>query len=94
MSDTPTRQPAPAPVVVDAPAVEHWHRHVTRQVLILLLLAGLIGLAYWLQDAWKLLGPAQRCWEFKEIDGKLYRVNPCTGQFQFIGDAVAPNAGK
>lgn len=94
MSDAPAGNPTPAAAAGDQPPAEHWRRPVARQILVLLLLAGLIGLAYWLQDAWKLLGPAQRCWEFKEIDGKLYRVNPCTGQFQFIDDAVAPDAGN
>lgn len=94
MSDASEGNTAPEGGAVDKPPAEHWRRPVARQILALLLLAGLVGLAYWLQDAWKLLGPAQRCWEFKEIDGKLYRVNPCTGQFQFIGDAVAPDAGK
>ena len=28
----------------------------------------------------------QCCWEYKEMEGKLYKVNPCTGQFQLVGD--------
>ena len=32
--------------------------------------------------------PPEHCWEFREIDGKLYRVNPCNGRIQLIGDVV------
>ena len=82
-------RPVDQAVAVDPP--EHWRRHVIRQVGILLLLAALVGLGYLLQDAWKLLGPPERCWEFREIDGKLYRVNPCNGRIQLIGDVAPPD---
>jgi len=42
----------------------------------------------------KFLGPPQNCWEYKEMEGRLYKVNPCTGQFQLVGDAIPPEPGK
>jgi hypothetical protein len=56
--------------------------------------AALWILGYYGQYALKFLGPPQRCWEYKEVEGKLYKVNPCTGQFQLIGDAPPPGTGK
>ena len=96
MSDQP-RAPAPAPAqsaAPEPPALDHWTTHLYRQLAVLALLAALVALGYFGQDALKLLGPPQRCWEYKEIEGKLYKVNPCTGQFQLVGDVVAPEEGK
>ena len=58
------------------------------------LVAALWILGYYGQYALKFLGPPQRCWEYREVDGTLYKVNPCTGQFQLVGEAPPPEAGK
>jgi hypothetical protein len=52
---------------------------------ILVIIAG-----YFARDVFKRMGPPERCWEIREVDGHLYKVNPCTGQFLLLGDA--PNA--
>lgn len=70
-----------------------WKRDIARLAIGLGIVAGLWLVGYYGQTALKFLGPPQKCWEYKEIDGKLYKVNPCTGQFQLMGD-VAPEAGK
>lgn len=49
--------------------------------------AALAVLAYLAYPYLKLLGPAEKCWEVQEIDGRLYKVNPCTGQFRLLGEA-------
>ena len=49
-------------------------------------LVSLIVLAWLAQPYLKLLGPPERCWETREIDGRLYKANPCTGQFKLIGE--------
>lgn len=54
----------------------------------------LLVLTYYGQNFLKFLGPPQNCWEYKEVEGKLYKVNPCTGQFQLVGDAPAPDAAR
>ena len=69
-------------------------RRLTRKHLALLAAAvAAIVLGYLAQPYLKLLGPAERCWEIQEVDGKLYKVNPCTGQFRLLGDAP-PADGK
>lgn len=61
-----------------------------RTLLIALGVAALLALGYFGQGYVKLLGPPQKCWEIQEIDGQLYKVNPCTGQFVLLGDAPRP----
>lgn len=58
-----------------------------KYVALLLAIAALVVLGYLAQPYLKLLGPPERCWELQELDGKLYKVNPCTGQFRLLGDA-------
>ena len=70
----------------EAPTGSHWRVDLARIVAVLLLLAALIAFGYFLQGPIKRLGPPERCWENREIDGKLYKFNPCTGQFKLIGD--------
>ncbi len=97
----PTAGPDPAADPNSAaPAVPHdaaalqnhgWRRNiVVRQVAVLVLIAALVAIAYVGNRALRHMGPPERCWEYEERDGKLYKVNPCTGQFQLIGDVVAP----
>jgi hypothetical protein len=88
MADPDGEGPAPKP-----PSSGSWKRDVARLVIGLAIVAGLWLVGYYGQTALKYLGPAQKCWEYKEVDGKLYKVNPCTGQFQLMGD-VTPEAGK
>ena len=83
-ADAPPAQPAAA----DKPRVT-WRTDLVRIGGALLLVALLLGLAWVGKDALKYLGPPQRCWEYREIEGKLYKVNPCTGQFQLVGDVPA-----
>ena len=85
MTDQASEPDAPA-----GQAPEHWTRHALRQIAVIALLAALVALGYFGNDALKLLGLPQRCWEYKEIDGRLYKVNPCTGQFLLVGDVVPP----
>jgi len=58
-----------------------------RPVVVLAVFALLVVAAYWARDYLKLLGPPERCWEIRESDGYLYKVNPCTGQFRLLGEA-------
>jgi hypothetical protein len=51
-------------------------------VFALLLVAG-----YFARDVIKWLGPPEHCWEIREMDGRLYKLNPCTGSFLLLGDA-------
>ena len=88
MSDAPTPEPTSA-----EPAATHWRADLLRIVGVLALVGALMALGYFLQGPLKQLGPPQRCWENREIDGKLYRFNPCTGQFKLIGD-VLPASGQ
>ena len=60
----------------------------------LLLVAALIAIGYVGNRALRHMGPPERCWEYQERDGKLYKINPCTGQFQLIGDVVTPAPDK
>jgi hypothetical protein len=61
----------------------HWRRSAgVMAVFVLLLAAG-----YFSRDFLKRIGPPDRCWEIKEMDGQLYKVNPCTGQFLLLGNA-------
>lgn len=66
----------------------HWRTDLLRIAAVLGLLAALIAFGYFMQGPIKRLGPAERCWENREIDGKLYRFNPCTGQFKLLGDVI------
>lgn len=65
-----------------------WRTDLLRIAAVLGLLAALIAFGYFMQGPIKRLGPAERCWENREIDGKLYRYNPCTGQFKLLGDLI------
>ena len=58
-------------------------------LLTVLAVVALVVLAYFGRDYVKLLGPPEKCWEIKEVDGDLYKVNPCTGQFRLLGPAAA-----
>ena len=57
-----------------------------RRIGVFLALAALIVLGYFGQPYLKYLGPPERCWEIREVDGRLYKVNPCSGQFKLLGD--------
>jgi hypothetical protein len=70
------------------PAPSHWRIDLLRIAAVTGLLAALIAFGYFMQGPIKRMGPAGKCWENREIDGKLYRYNPCTGQFRLIGDVV------
>ena len=61
-----------------------------KPLLIALGVAALLVLGYFGQGYVKLLGPPEKCWELQEIDGQLYKVNPCTGRFVLIGDLPKP----
>ena len=81
--------PGPAPQNDAEPArASHWRVDLVRIAALLGLLVALIAFGYLMQGPIKRLGPPGRCWENREIDGKLYRFNPCTGQFKLIGDAI------
>ena len=60
-----------------------------KPLLIFLAFVALVALGYFGRDYVKLLGPPEKCWEIKEIDGDLYKTNPCTGQFRLLGPAPA-----
>ena len=79
---------------VPPPPREHWKRPVIRQVAILALVAALGAIGYVGHHALKLMGPPERCWEYQEVEGKLYKVNPCTGQFLLMGDVAPPVGDK
>lgn len=64
-----------------------WLSYVPKELGLFLAFAVLIVLGYFGRDFTKQLGPPERCWELKEVDGKLYKANPCTGQFLLLGDA-------
>ena len=70
-----------------------WQYDVARISIAILIVAALIAAGFWLNRPLKRLGPPQKCWEQKEIDGKLYNVNPCTGQIKLIGE-LTPAAGE
>ena len=75
-----------------APPRAHWRHDLARILIAVLIVAGLIAAGYFLHGPLKRLGPPQKCWEQKQIDGRLYNVNPCTGQFRLIGD-LTPAGG-
>lgn len=61
-----------------------------RKALATVAAVALVALLAWFGMPYlKLLGPPERCWEMREMDGRLYKVNPCTGQFKLIGDLPA-----
>jgi hypothetical protein len=67
-----------------------WRRPLAAiAVFVLLLVAG-----YFASPYFKLLGPPERCWEIKEVDGYLYKTNPCTGQFKLLGEAPGKTTGQ
>lgn len=82
-AEPPGSEPGPAPHRTGS-----WQRDLRNIALGIAIVAALWAVGYYGQYALKFLGPPQRCWEYKEIDGKLYKVNPCTGQFQLVGDVV------
>ena len=71
-----------------------WRGDLLRIAGVVSVVAILLVLTYYGQYFLKFLGPPQNCWEYKEVEGKLYKVNPCTGQFQLVGDAPPADAGK
>ena len=77
-----------------APARRRSAFHIPKPVWVLVLFAALAVAAYFGQKLVKLLGPPERCWELKDEDGKIYKLNPCTGQFRLLGDAPPPDARK
>ena len=87
MSSDPTDAP---PAVATEPPERGKPRLIVRQVAVLALLAALGAIGYVGHHALRHLGPPERCWEYQEKDGRIYKVNPCTGQFQLIGDAAPP----
>lgn len=70
-----------------APQRKHWLSHIPKELSLLLVFAALLVLGYFGRDFTKQLGAPERCWELKEVDGQLYKSNPCTGQFLLLGDA-------
>jgi hypothetical protein len=64
-----------------------WFSRVPKGLVVLLVFAAIVALGYFGRDFIKQLGPPERCWELQEVEGKLYKVNPCTGQFLLLGDA-------
>ena len=90
-SNESTVRNAPAAASQDSahvPHPSHWRTDLIRISAVLGLLAALIAFGYFMQGPLKRMGPAERCWENREIDGKLYRFNPCTGQFRLLGDVI------
>ncbi len=76
----------------EAPARPAWQVDLLRAALVLAVLALLILFGWWLAGASKLMGDPRQCWENREVDGRLYKMNPCTGQWRLIGD-TQPQAG-
>lgn len=88
-SSPQTAAPGPAPQNdAQLARVSNWRTDLQRIAAVLGLLAALIAFGVVMQGPIKRLGPAERCWENREIDGKLYRYNPCTGQFKLLGDVI------
>lgn len=58
-------------------------------VFALLVVAG-----YLAKDFFKRMGAPERCWKVKEVDGHLYKINPCTGQFLLLGDVPETKTGR
>ena len=71
-----------------APAGGGRRRLIVRQAAVLVLLAALGAIGYVGHRALRHLGPPERCWEYQEKDGRIYKVNPCTGQFQLVGEVT------
>lgn len=71
-----------------------WRGDLMRIAGVVSIVVILFVLTWYGQYYLKFLGPPQNCWEYKEMEGKLYKVNPCTGQFQLVSDARAPESGK
>lgn len=88
MSEQLPQEAGPAGPPDVEPSASGWRVDMLRIVGVVALMAALMGLGYALQGPLKQLGPPQRCWENREIDGKLYKYNPCTGQFKLIGDVL------
>ena len=76
----------------EAPERPAWQVDLLRAALVLAVLALLILFGWWLAGASKLMGDPRQCWENREVDGRLYKMNPCTGQWRLIGD-TQPQAG-
>jgi len=64
------------------------HGHWRRSAVAIALFAALVASGFFARDVFKRLGPPERCWEIREMEGRLYKVNPCTGQFLLLGDAA------
>ncbi|MEI8163653.1 MAG: hypothetical protein WCI19_11005 [Betaproteobacteria bacterium] len=61
---------------------------------VMALVALLVFAGYFARDYFKRLGPPDRCWEIREMEGRLYKMNPCTGQFLLLGDVQPPATGR
>ena len=77
-----------------APPRATWRTDLLRGGGVIALVAALLVLSWYGQYYLRFLGPPQRCWEYKEVEGKLYKVNPCTGQFLLVGDVPVPDTAK
>lgn len=88
LTGAPLGEPAPDA----APERPAWQVDLLRAALVLAVLALLILFGWWLSGASKLMGDPRQCWENREVDGRLYKMNPCTGQWRLIGD-TQPQAG-
>jgi len=71
-----------------------WRGDLMRIAGVVSVVAILLVLTFYGQYYLKFLGPPQNCWEYKEMEGKLYKVNPCTGQFQLVGNAPRPDSAR
>jgi hypothetical protein len=70
------------------------HGHWRKAVGAIVVFALLVVAGYFAPDYFKRLGPADRCWEIEEVDGHLYKTNPCTGRFILLGDAPSATMAR
>ena len=84
MLNEPPEKPAEDPGV--SASSQGRHSSAATRIIVVAVALLLVVLGYFAQPWLKLLGPPERCWELREIDGRIYRMNPCTGQFRLIGD--------
>ena len=72
-------------------ARKRWLGRIPKELGILLIFAALLVLGYYGRSLTRQIGSPDRCWELQEVDGQLYKSNPCTGQFLLLGDAPSHN---
>jgi len=70
------------------------HGHWRRSVGVIVVFALLVTAGYFAKDFFKRMGPPERCWEIREVDGHLYKINPCTGQFLLLGNVPETKTGR